>query len=335
MFCKKCGNRIPDGAKFCPKCGNMIKTVEREEKDAKQYNLPEINIPKLSEMKLPKLPELNLPKPSLKISGGNIRWPVVIGAGAAAVLLAVLVVGIRSHNAGKVVEAEVSAIGETVSEPTSDVPVEEQEISDDEIVASSAITLEGNYKNLKSVIMEEAADGSVQAITYQEDASFPALESLQCGAVMKQYSSGERVYFDEADFPVLKSVRMKLVNRYIDEDTAMTYLLFDDMYKSGKLQSFDVELIHTIEDLYGTWSDKNQTFSFTFNRDGTLRVSGSNNLFGADVMKFTEVDDDTLSLSADTSGLLGMVSVNMDYVIFGDNLEVDFAGQQFTLTRKE
>lgn len=52
-------------------------------------------------------------------------------------------------------------------------------------------------------------------------------------------------------------------------------------------------------------------------------------------MKFKEVDDDTLNLSAETSSLLDMVSANMDYVIFGDNLKVDFAGQQFTLTRKE
>lgn len=279
MFCKKCGNRIPDGAKFCPKCGNMVKTAEREEKGAKQHNLPEINIPRPSKVKLSKLPEISISKPSLKIFGGNTRWLVVIGAGAAALLLVVLVVGICSHNAEEEGEAEVSAIEETVSEPTSDMSLEEQEILDDEIVASSAITLKGNYKNLKSVIMEEEADGSVQVITYQEDASFPALESLQCGAIMKQYSSGERTYFDEADFPALKSVRMKLVNRYIDEDTAMTYLLFDDMYKSGSLQSFDVELIHTIEDLYGTWSDKNQTINFTFNRDGTLRVSGNNNLF--------------------------------------------------------
>lgn len=308
MFCPKCGNHVPDGAKFCAKCGNMIKVENEKEKE----------------------------------TNATLRQPVIIGVGIAVILLIAIFVGIRSHHtksdsAGTEVIAGAEAVDrtESTSDPISDTSREEQENDTDEIVTSSAITLDGNYKNLKSVVMQESSNGSVQTITYNEDSAFPVLESIKCGAVMKKYSSGETSYFEAADFPALKNVTMTLVNKYIDEDIMMTYLLFEDMYKSGTLQNFDVKLIHTIEDLYGTWADSSKTLSLTFGSDGTIRIAGYSNLFGADVMKYKEVDDNTLSLSADTSGLLGMVSVNMNYEIFGDNLWIELAGQQFTLIKKD
>lgn len=314
MFCSKCGSQLPDGAKFCAKCGNMVK--------------PEAG----------KGQAVKLPKESFKISAETLKQPAVIGAGSAVILIIAIFIGIRAHhNRQDTRSTTTAAVAETTSSsaPVSDTSGEAKEDRTDEIVTSSALTLDGNYTNLKSVIMQEASDGFVQPITYQEDSAFPVLESLQCGAVMKRYNSGETSYFEAADFPALKSVTMTLVNKYIDEDTAMTYLLFEDMYKSGTLQSFDVEIIHNIEDLYGTWTDQSRTLSLTFSSDGTVRIAGYSNLFGADVMKYSEVDDNTLSLSADASGLLGMVSVNMDYEIFGGNLQIELAGQQFTLIKKD
>ncbi|MCM1025298.1 MAG: hypothetical protein NC432_02620 [Roseburia sp.] len=183
--------------------------------------------------------------------------------------------------------------------------------------------------------MQPDADGSVAAITYSEDASFPALESLECGAVLKVSASGEKGYFDEKDFPQLKSVTIKLVNKSIDEDILMTFLIFSELYEEGRLESFHVENICTVEDLLGTWTDDRNTLTMTFEKDGTLRVADANNLIGVDVLKYQAAGDNTLSLSANQSGLLGMISVSMKYELFGDRLRVELSGQTFILNRKQ
>lgn len=35
MFCKKCGNEIPDGAKFCKKCGSPISSINNNSNELK------------------------------------------------------------------------------------------------------------------------------------------------------------------------------------------------------------------------------------------------------------------------------------------------------------
>lgn len=91
---------------------------------------------------------------------------------------------------------------------------------------------------------------------------------------------------------------------------------------------------HTIEDLYGTWSDEKQTLTLTFEENGTLRVADANNIIGVDVLKYQETDDNTLSLSANQGGLLGMISIRMKYEFLGDQLLVEISGQEFLLNRK-
>ena len=297
MFCDKCGSPLPNGAKFCAKCGNAVKSAQKKE----------------------------------SISFENIQKPLIIGAGVV-ILLLLLIVGVRSGHSKQ--KYDVAAVSNQEVQISGSSYQEEADNDTEKITTSSAITLQGNYVNLKSVVMLGTADSALPAITYHEESAFPRLESLQCGAVMKTSDSGETGYFNETDFPALKSVEMRLINKYLDEDTLMTYLLFDDMYQNGKLQNFDVQLIHTIEDLYGTWTDANQTLSFTFSSDGTLRIAGYSNLLGTDAVKYKEVDDKTLRLSTDTSSLLDMVSVNMNYEIFGDTLQVELAGQQFELKKK-
>ena len=55
--------------------------------------------------------------------------------------------------------------------------------------------------------------------------------------------------------------------------------------------------------IYGTWTDANKTITFTFNEDGNLRISGANNILGADAFQFTE-EDGILHLQA--QGLAGI-----------------------------
>lgn len=314
MFCGKCGSQIPEGVKFCGKCGAAVGppgALERGPSMQKAKNGQRgINLPGLS------------PK-------------ILAAAGALAVLLLVLMVGISVGKKGKTSGGE-----RNFTERDADAAAEKEEQNQDtdhDITAlnvSSAVELEGKYKNLQSITVSPDVNGAVSAITYKEGASFPVLESLECGAVFKVSDSGTRDYFDERDFPQLRDVRMKMVNRYIDEDVLMTYMLFQEMYETGRLQSFDVENSYTIEDLYGTWSNEGRTLSLTFQQDGTLRVADANNLMGVDVLQYKETGDNTLSLSADQSGLVGMISINMEYVLFGDTLWVEFSGQSFELNRK-
>lgn len=307
MFCKNCGTQLPDNVKFCGKCGATV---------SQPAVFPEDCSP------MPKRQE----KRQLSLSSMNMRVAVI---GTAAVLLLVIVIGICIGRNGGASRAErdyaVEGSAVAAEEHNHDITV---------LNVSSAVVLEGQYERLESVTMSPGADGSVGAITYTEKASFPVLESLECGAVLKVSDSGGKGYFDEKDFPQLKSVTMKVVNKYIDEDIMMTYLIFQEMYDAGHLQSFRMENSYTIEDLYGTWSNDGQTFTLTFEKSGTLRIADASNLIGVDVLKYQEVDGSTLSLSADQSGLLGMISLSMKYKLFGDRLWVEIAGQEFALTRK-
>lgn len=351
MFCKNCGNRIPDNAKFCRKCGAAV----------------------------PQFPgRTGMPSSTQEEQGGqrNIKLPAVglkvrmIAGGAVAVLLLIVavIVGVNFAGRGKTPqeeghyadESKASAEekeqeevryideGKAAAEKKeqeegryideSKTAAEEKKQDQDHDVtalkASSEIVLEGRYENLKSITMSPGEDGAVEAILYKEDASFPVLESLECGAVFKVSDSGDKDYFDEKDFPQLKNVTMKMVNGYIDEDVMMTFLLFRDMYAAGQLQNFQVENSYTIEELYGTWTNEGQTFTLTFEKDGVLRVADANNIIGVDVLKYKEVNDNTLSLSADQGGLFGMISISMKYQLFGKQLFVEISGQEFALTRK-
>ena len=40
--------------------------------------------------------------------------------------------------------------------------------------------------------------------------------------------------------------------------------------------------------LYGTWTDAGNTMTFTFAKDGSLRIAGAKNVLGADAFQFTK-----------------------------------------------
>ena len=314
MFCKSCGSQIPDGAKFCGKCGTAV-----SESSVYAGN----NSSALKGQHGGQCCR-QIPLSGLKL------W--VAAGGVAAVLFLLIAIVIRLGSGGGASQAEKIYARE--GDAVAVVEEKEQARKITTLNVSSDIVLEVQYENLQSITMSPGTDGSSNVITYTENASFPVLESLECGAVLKMSDSGGREYFEEKDFPQLKSVTMKVVNKYIDEDIMMTYLIFQEMYDAGHLQSFRMENSYTIEDLYGTWSKDGQTFTLTFEKSGTLRIADASNLIGVDVLKYQEVDGSTLSLSADQSGLLGMISLSMKYELFGDRLWVEIAGQEFALTRK-
>ncbi len=308
MFCKKCGSQLPDNIKFCGKCGAAV------QRPAEQYH-------RLSEPK----------------SHGKQRdWrfnafsPKTLAAGGGVVLLILIVAGIFMGRR----EETPRTYREPIAKESVTAEKEEQVHGDVTLNLTSSTVLEGEYGNLRSLIMQPRADGFVDTITYSADASFPVLESLECGAVLKVLDSGEKVLFDEKDFPQLKNVTMKLTNKYIDDDVMETYKQFLQMYTVGSLQNFNIENSYTVEDLLGTWTDEKQTLTLTFEQDGTLRVADANNLFGVDALKYKEFNENTLNLSAEQSGLLGLISITMEYELFGDNLKVKISEHEFVLIRK-
>lgn len=87
--------------------------------------------------------------------------------------------------------------------------------------------------------------------------------------------------------------------------------------------------------LYGTWTDSYGAISFTFSEDGKLSVSGLEDTLAVDAFIFSEVDDDTLQLKADSKNpIVGAVGLNMDYEIEGDSMTVTIAGKELKLIKK-
>ncbi|MDD6796767.1 MAG: zinc ribbon domain-containing protein [Clostridia bacterium] len=88
--------------------------------------------------------------------------------------------------------------------------------------------------------------------------------------------------------------------------------------------------------LYGTWVDSSGKVSFTFNKDGTVRISGLSNTLGANLFTYTEIEENTIQLKADTSNVaLNHISLNMNYVIYKDYLIIEIAGRTYEMTRQK
>lgn len=103
------------------------------------------------------------------------------------------------------------------------------------------------------------------------------------------------------------------------------------------VESWVEDALDTVQvySLYGTWTDSYGAISFTFSEEGKLSVSGLDTL-SVDAFTFTEVDDDTLQLKADTDNpIAGMVGLNMDYEISGDTMTVTIAEQSYTLIKQK
>lgn len=130
---------------------------------------------------------------------------------------------------------------------------------------------------------------------------------------------------------------MQAENAEVDDDFRITLAGFQAMYERGELRSFTYEVSHTIEDLYGEWADENGQLSLTIMEDGNIRVSAGSGLLGADLLTFTEVDNNTLNLKVNAAGIIDFIdllSLQMDYEILGDDMAVYILGDTYLLKRK-
>lgn len=88
--------------------------------------------------------------------------------------------------------------------------------------------------------------------------------------------------------------------------------------------------------LCGVWTDTSGVISFTFQKNGKLRIAGLSDMLGADLFTYIEVDNDTLQLKAESdNALLNLISLNLDYEISEDVMTVDIAGQTYQLIKQE
>lgn len=86
--------------------------------------------------------------------------------------------------------------------------------------------------------------------------------------------------------------------------------------------------------IYGTWVDEQGLIGFTFAENGNLRVSGKNNILGANLFQFVEDKEGNLTLQA--KGISGdLISLNMKYELSEDMLDISVLGQNFTLYRTD
>ena len=142
------------------------------------------------------------------------------------------------------------------------------------------------------------------------------------------------------------SVAVEVKYKISDDNLTLTikgqdinlYRVKDSDATGDFVEDFVEDALDTVQilSLYGTWSDSYGAVSFTFQKDGKIRISGLEDTLGVDVFTFTEVDDDTLQLKAESDNpILGAVGVNLDYEITGDTMTVSIAGKTFKLVKKD
>lgn len=125
-----------------------------------------------------------------------------------------------------------------------------------------------------------------------------------------------------------------IVGNYYDSgltDTMMYIIALPDTH---------VSITHTVEDLYGTWiyrdSSTNEVFSITFQDNGYIKISDGLGIVGVDLFTFSEIDDNTLLLKAETENPWGeLLSFNMPYELYGGELHLSIYGYEIDLTNEE
>ena len=110
--------------------------------------------------------------------------------------------------------------------------------------------------------------------------------------------------------------------------------LSDFMYTATETVNYYTKV--AFDSLEGTWTDANRTFTLTIGQDGSVRIAEPTGTLGADVFTWSEVDDDTIRLKADSDNFLAsFLSIDMDYKVSGEVLTVELMDMSYDLMRKE
>lgn len=322
MFCPNCGIQHPDNACFCSKCGMKISRL-------KAYTDKE------------------------DIGGRKSISPVMFaGIIIGVILIVVLCIGIGAIvNREKVISTETQLKGETETNQQQYETKEEKSDRDVEnivVINGETTYLEGEYSKLRSIKTNGSLylEGDFPAlemitITISEnnpvfvcntDMTFPKLKHLECGSIMIERNSGDTMIV-ESMFPALKRVLIEVENKHVDKDMLAILHSFEAMFKNGGISQFQAEISHTIEDLYGSWTDKNNTLSLSFLENGDVRISDKTGLIGVELMTYSKSGDHALEFNSKTDKIWKLLSLEVKYELFGDVLLLEILGEAFELYR--
>lgn len=200
------------------------------------------------------------------------------------------------------------------------------------LYSNGNVTLDGKFPSLESIELEPEEDGKATLLNLSADSEFDSLTDLSCGIV--KVKGGE---LSAGQFPMLESVDVRIPNKEwteeLEESIVKDLEVFYDMYQEGSLSYFNLEVTHSIEDLYGKWKDKNGLLAFTISDDGSIRVSDNSGTIGTDLLTYEELDDYTLRLQTDVDNWLDFMSIDMEYRLMGDTMTVWILGQEFEMVR--
>ncbi len=296
MFCEKCGAQLPDTAGFCNKCGNALR------KNVNTVRTPMMKPPDAAINQ--KKPD-SVPKKNGKESS-KIFWRIFLLL-VLMVIAAVIVVGAvkkRTNIYGTWTDAN-KTITFTFNE-------------DGNLRISGANNILGadafQFTEEKGVLHLQAAGLAGLGFDLKYEIAGNTLHISIAGQNMTLYRTGSSDVRDSG-------------SGGSDEGSVGEEL------GAWAEDALDVVQIYS---LYGTWTDSSGAISFTFNKDGKLRISGLEDTLSVDAFAFSEVDNDTLQLKPESgNSILDAVGLNMDYEIEGASMTVSIAGKELKLIKKE
>lgn len=302
MFCEKCGAQLPDTAGFCNKCGNAVR---------KKVNTVQTPMMKVPNVTIGQKKSFSTSKKNDKESPKSL----------ARTLLLVIFIIIVAAIVIAVVTKETSIYG--------------------------TWTDAGN-----TMTFTFSKDGNLRISGANNVLGADAFQFTKEDGIIHLQAQGGLADMVSVDLPyelTKESLTVTILNQRIvlyrtGESVAMDATSEDseNSDESGgfvdSVKGFAEEAMDTVQivALYGTWTDSYGAVSFTFNEDGTIYITGLADTLGVEAFTFTEVDDDTLQLKADSdNAIIGAVGLNMDYEIEGDTMTVTIAGKELELVKKE
>lgn len=301
MFCEKCGAQLPDSASFCNKCGNVLR---------KKVNAGQVAIANSSQYRTNTNSNRNFQKP-LKEKSGKGLVGIFLFFIMIAVVGGIVVSGIATIKKKNSIYGTWTDSNKTMTftfEKSGNLRVS----GAGNILGADVLSF--TEENGVLHLQGQGLIGSVAAIDVEYSISG---DNLNLNIEGKEFN-----LYRASDFEITGKSEEESVENSVGE----------------YVEDFVEETLDKVQiySLYGTWSDSYGAVSFTFQEDGIIKISGLEDTLNLSVFTFTEVDDDTLELKAESSNpLLGILSVNMDYEINGDTMDVSIAGKTLKLMKKD
>lgn len=189
-----------------------------------------------------------------------------------------------------------------------------------------------NHKKLRTLSVK-SSEREKRSSSVHLDGEFPNLQSLSLENIHLSFN-------DDFAPENLTRVNITLPNKYLasymspysgDELTVSKTLMY-----ITALPDAEINITHSIKDLYGKWeyrdSDGNEVFSITFQDNGYVRINDGMGIIGVDLLTFSEIDNNTLLLKAETGDYWGdILTLNLPYELYGRYLYISIYGQELEL----